>query len=226
MKFKKTDSNPRRLGEKVYTDLRKMILTGRIPSGTRLVESVLAREMGVSRTPVREALHKLSLERLVYSIPRAGYMVSDLSEPDLDDLFATRAAIEQLAARWALDKITTEEMTRLEQNLKRTDKILKDGATRKMIDLDTEFHEVICKATRSRRVYEISQMLREHMLRFRMICLHVPEIAKRARDGHVKILRALKSKDPRALDEAILTHMADTKRDIQDYMKRMRESHL
>lgn len=219
-------ANSNFLRKQVYSDLRMAILTGKIAPGTRLVESALAEEMGVSRTPIREALHKLDLEELVHSIPRVGYMVNDMTEYEIEDLFSTRTAIEQLAARWALEKITPEEIERIENNLKKADRILKNGMTRKMIDLDTEFHEIICKASRSKRLYQISQMLREHMLKFRIACLHLPEIAKRARDGHFEILKAIKSKDPRKTDDSILRHMLITKKDILDYMRIVREKLL
>jgi len=203
--------------EKVYNDLRMAILTGKISPETRLVESTLAKEMGVSRTPIREALHKLDLEGLVYSIPRVGYIVNDMKEYDIEDLFTTRRAIE---------KITPEELERLENNLKKADQILKKGLTQKMIDLDTEFHEIICKASRSKRLYQISQMLREHMMRFRIACLHIPEIAKRSRDGHFEILKAIKSKDPQKTDDSILQHMLITKKDILNHMRMVRENLL
>lgn len=219
-------ANSNFLRKQVYSDLRMAILTGKIAPGTRLVESALAEEMGVSRTPIREALHKLDLEELVHSIPRVGYMVNDMTEYEIEDLFSTRTAIEQLAARWALEKITPEEIERIENNLKKADRILKNGMTRKMIDLDTEFHEIICKASRSKRLYQISQMLREHMLKFRIACLHLPEIAKRAQDGHFEILKAIKSKDPRKTDDSILQHMLITKKDILDYMRIVREKLL
>lgn len=219
-------ANSNFLRKQVYSDLRMAILTGKIAPGTRLVESALAEEMGVSRTPIREALHKLDLEELVHSIPRVGYMVNDMTEYEIEDLFSTRTAIEQLAARWALEKITPEEIERIENNLKKADRILKNGMTRKMIDLDTEFHEIICKASRSKRLYQISQMLREHMLKFRIACLHLPEIAKRSRDGHFEILKAIKSKNPRKTDDSILQHMLITKKDIMDYMKKVREKLL
>ena len=70
------------------------------------MESTLAKQMGVSRTPVREALHKLNQENLVHSIPRVGYLVDEITEYDIEDLFAVRAAIEQLAGKWAVEKIT------------------------------------------------------------------------------------------------------------------------
>jgi DNA-binding GntR family transcriptional regulator len=217
-------ANSNSLREQVYNDLRMAILRGKIVSGTRLVESVLAVEMGVSRTPIREALHKLDLEELVYSMPRVGYIVNDMTEYDIEDLFLTRTAIEQLAARWALEKITPEEIERLEDNLKKTERILSNGLTKKMIDLDTEFHEIICKASRSKRLYQISQILRDHMLKFRISCLHILEIAERARDGHFEILKAIKSKDPQKTDDSILQHMLETKKDILNYMKRLREN--
>ncbi len=221
---KKVNSNS--LREQVHNDLRMAILRGEIVPGTRLVESVLAVEMGVSRTPIREALHKLDFEELVYSIPRVGYIVNDMTEYDIEDLFSTRTAIEQLAARWALEKITPEEIERLEDNLKKAERILKNGLTKKMIELDTEFHEIICKASRSKRLYQISQMLREHMLKFRIACLHIPEIAERARDGHLEILKAIKSKDPQRIDDSIQQHMVETKKDILNYMRKLRENLL
>ena len=95
-----------------------------------------------------------------------------------------------------------------------------------MIDLDTEFHEIICKASRSKGLYQISQMLREQMLKFRIGCLHLPEIAKRARDGHAEILKAIKLKDPKKTDESILQHMQITKKDILSYMRMVRENRL
>lgn len=217
-------ANLNSLQEQVYNDLRMAILTGKIVSGTRLVESTLAVQMGVSRTPIREALHKFELEELVHSIPRVGYIVNDMTEYDIEDLFSVRTAIEQLAARWAIDNITSEEIEKVENNLEKEDKILKEGLTKKMIDLDTEFHEIICKASRSKRLYQISQILREHMLKFRMACLHIPEIAKRARDGHFEILKAIKSKNLQKIDDSILRHLLETKKDILDYMKRLREN--
>jgi GntR family transcriptional regulator, rspAB operon transcriptional repressor len=218
------NSDSQSLRERIYNDLRAQILSGKIEAGTRLVETTLAKELGVSRTPVREALHKLGLENLVQSIPRVGYLVNDMSEYEVDDLFATRAAIEQLVARRALERITREELDQIEKNMAKTDQIIRTGQTKKMIDLDTEFHEIICRASRSRRLYQIAQTLREHMLKFRKACLHFPEIARRARDDHFEILKAFRAKDPAKLDEAMGSHMAHTKKDILDHIRRLREA--
>ncbi len=223
MKLNKMQNGQSSLGDGIHLKLRREILTGRIRPGTRLVESAVAKEMGVSRTPVREALRKLESEELVHCIPRVGYMVNDMSEYDIEDLFATRTAIEQLAAGWAVEKISSEEIERLGKNLEKTDRALKNGLTRKMIDLDSEFHEILCRASRSKRVYQISQLLREHMLKFRTICLHLPEIARKARDGHDQIFKAIRSRDSKKLSLAVYSHMEDTKRDIIEYLRRARK---
>jgi len=221
MKFRKKRLASVSLGDRVYNDLRIAILTGRIASDNRLSESTLAREMGVSRTPVREALQKLKSENLVRSIPRVGYMVNDISEYDIEDLFTTRAAIEQLTGRWAAEKINAEELDLLEENLRKTDQILRNGAMKKMIDLDTEFHEIICKASRSRRLYQINQMLREHMLKLRMTCLCIPEIAQKGRDDHFRILKAIKERNPQEIENAMLSHMVEAKKDFWDYVRKL-----
>ena len=212
------------LAERVYNELHWAIVTGKIPSGTRLVESALADQMGVSRTPVREALQKLVSEGTVYSIPRAGYIVEDMSERDVLDLFMTRAAVEQLIARLAAERITSAEVERLETNLKETEALLKNGLTDKMVDLDTEFHHLLSKAARSKTLYEVNQMLIKRTLRFRVYCLRIPEIAQVTLKGHVQILKALQSKDPKKAEKALLGHLEDTKGTVADYVESLRRN--
>jgi DNA-binding GntR family transcriptional regulator len=176
--FKPAEKEEGSLTEQVYRNLRHGIITGAIRGGTRLVETALASEMKVSRTPVREALHKLALEGFLYSIPRAGYIVEETSEIDIKDLFTTRTAIEKIAVKWAIAKITPEELQRLEMNLQRTDEVLKSGATESMMDLDAEFHQIIYRAARSKTLYKISQTLSDHTLRFRLACIHCIKSAR------------------------------------------------
>lgn len=223
----KTLKNPKQssgsLAEQVYKELHWAIITGKIPSGTRLVESALAEQMGVSRTPVREALQKLVSEGSVYAIPRAGYIVEDMSERDVVDLFMARAAVERLIGRLAAERITPEELKRLEANLKEMNKLLKGALSNKMIDLDTEFHHLLARAARSRTLYELNQTLIKRTLRFRVYCLRVPKIAEVTRDGHDQIVRALQSKDPGKAEEAILGHLEDTKKTVADYVEALRQ---
>jgi DNA-binding GntR family transcriptional regulator len=211
------------LTDRVYRDLRHGIVTGAIRGGTRLVETVLASEMNVSRTPVREALHKLALEGFLYSIPRAGYIVEETSEIDIKDLFATRMAIEQIAVKWAIAKITDEELQRLETNLQKTDEAINSGTTESMMDLDAEFHQIIYRAARSKSLYKITQTLSDHTLRFRLACIHIPEIAARARQGHMKIFNALKAKDVKMAEAGVKDHLSTVITDILNHLEKMRQ---
>ena len=211
------------LTEQVYRNLRHGIITGAVSGGTRLVETALASEMKVSRTPVREALHKLALEGFLYSIPRAGYIVEETSETDIKDLFTTRTAIEKIAVKWAIAKITPEELKRLEMNLEKTKEILESGATESMMDLDAEFHQIIYRAARSKTLYKISQTLSDHTLRFRLACIHVPEIAERAKQGHMKILQAIQARDSTAAEEMVEDHLDTVTNDILNQLEKMRQ---
>ena len=221
--LKSTKLNSRSLTTRVYDELRKSILTGKIKEGTRLVESTLAADMQVSRTPIREALHKLALEGLLYSIPRAGYIVEVMSDYDIQDLFSTRMTIEQIAARKAVEKISESELEQLENNLKRTDEVLEIGQNEKLTDLDIEFHGIIYKATRSKTLYQICQTLSDHTLKYRIALIYIPEFAQKTRDGHHKILGAILSKDVSKVDEAIQSHLELAKTDIMDLMERKRQ---
>jgi DNA-binding GntR family transcriptional regulator len=221
--FKPAEKEEGSLTEQVYRNLRYGIITGAIGGGTRLVETALASEMNVSRTPVREALHKLALEGFLYSIPRAGYIVEETSETDIKDLFTTRTAIEKIAVKWAIEKITPEELERLEINLKKTDEVLKSGATESMMDLDAGFHQIIYRAARSKTLYKISQTLSDHTLRFRLACIHIPELAQRAKQGHMKIFQAIQAKDSATAEEMVEAHLDTVTNDILNHLEKMRQ---
>ncbi|MBW1722043.1 MAG: GntR family transcriptional regulator [Deltaproteobacteria bacterium] len=214
------------LTEKVYRDLRLKIITGEIRGGTRLVESSLASEMNVSRTPVREALHKLALEGLVYSIPRAGYIVEEMSDQDIKDLFETRMAIEQIAARWAAQKITQNELDQLEVNLKMSDEVLRSGLTSKMSDLDVEFHNIIYRATRSKNLFRICKNLSDYTLKYRIVLIHLPEAAAQTKAHHQNIFNAFISRDPDKIDEAIKAHLSDARNKIIELLERVRQEYF
>ena len=222
-RFEVSPPKPVSLTARVYSELRNGIITGQIPGGTRLVETDIASQMAVSRTPVREALHKLALEGLLFSIPRAGYFVEKMSDHDIQDLFRTRMAIEQLAAGWALEKITDTELKQLETNLAETDRVIETGATDRMMKLDAEFHHIIYKACRSKTLFQICQTLSDHTLKYRLSCIHIPDIAGRARQGHHDIYNAFRQGDAAVLNSAIQTHLQQVEEDIQNFMQQMRQ---
>ena len=210
------------LTDKVYQELRGGIISGKTPSGARLVESVLASEMKVSRTPIREALQRLALEGFVYAIPRAGYVVETMSERDIKDLFATRTEIEKIAVSWAVERISPEETELLEENLQKTNRALAIGKTEQMMELDTEFHQIIYRATRSKTLHDICQALSDHTLKFRIACIHLPEVSKRAKEGHTLIYRALQKRSAEHAKDAVIAHMETVERDILSSLERLR----
>ncbi|EMS78194.1 transcriptional regulator [Desulfotignum phosphitoxidans DSM 13687] len=199
------------------------ILSGKIPGGTRLVETVLAKEKGVSRTPVREALQQLAKEELLYAIPRAGYIVQSLSESDIMDLFETRMAIEHVAGQKAINNITDAELTQLKNNLNISKAAIDKDSTIDMPNYDIEFHEIIYKATRSKYLYRICMMLSDYTLKFRQSIIIYPEVAQRALKDHNQIYQAFKKKSPEKLDKAINSHLKVVKKDILESLSKLRQ---
>jgi len=215
-------ANPESLTNRVYHKLRRDILTGAIAGGTRLVESSLAADLDVSRTPIREALHKLALEGLLYSIPRAGYIVEEMSDHDIQDMFHTRMAIEQLAADWAVDKITEAELEQLEANIKMTDEVIKRGWTEKMVTLDQEFHAIIYKACRSKSMIRICDNLSDYTLKYRLALSGTTTLTRKIRDHHQNIFMALLAKDRQRLQSALHDHLKEAQSLIYQELDQLR----
>jgi DNA-binding GntR family transcriptional regulator len=214
------------LTDRVYRRLRKDIISGAIPSGTRLWETTLAGQLEVSRTPVREALHKLALEGLLTFVPRAGFTVAEMTVHDITDLFSTRAEIELVAVKWAIRNIKSGELDLLERNLKKTRAALKNSETGSMIDLDAEFHSIIYKAARNKTLYLIADTLSDHTLKFRKACIHIPEVAQRARSGHSEIYKAIKARDPLRAEQAVRAHLDQVQEDILACLERLRRDSM
>jgi len=210
------------LTERIYHRLRREIITGRIPSRTRLVESTLAEEMQVSRTPVREALQKLTLEGLLLAMPRAGYMVAELSDEDIQDLFETRMDIEKIAGRRALEHIGESELDALSANLERMDRMLQSGMLQNLAEIDQEFHDIIYRASRSKTLYRICLNLSDHTLKFRIALSMPPGLARKTRDHHRNIYQALRQKDAHQLEKAIHNHLAEASDQIIILLKELR----
>jgi len=200
--------------EEVYEYLRRMILIGKIPSGERLVEAKLAEELQISRTPVREALNRLEMEKLISPLPKAGYQVRSFSEQEVKEICDIRMVTEALAAKWAASKITPGELKRLDEMIDLTNKFIEEKEAERVVELDTEFHDAICKISGSERIDEINQRLRDHMLKFRMQGLCIAEVARRSNEGHKRIATAIRNKDVQEIEAAFRYHLSWTKKDV------------
>jgi len=201
--------------ERVCSTIRNLILNGRLKPGERLKENRLAEEIKTSRTPVREALHLLEREGLLESIPRVGYQVKPLRWEEVEEITAIRIVNETLAARWAMKRMTDKELRALEKNVIDSERKAKAGYPRAFVEGDAEFHEILARASGSRRLLELCQMLRRHMLRYRIESLYEKETALMAIEGHRKILDCLKRKDEKGLESAMREHLEFAKQSIQ-----------
>lgn len=156
------------LRELVFTTLRQAILKGEIQPGERLMEIQLAEKMGVSRTPIREAIRKLSNEGLVTMIPRRGAVVAGISEKLLMDVLAVRMALEKMAYECAFKCITDEQIEELKASERKFEQAIQDNDLVKIAEADEGFHFVIYNAAQNDKLKEILTNLRDNMYRYRM----------------------------------------------------------
>jgi GntR family transcriptional regulator, rspAB operon transcriptional repressor len=202
---------------KIYEHLREQLLSGKIQPHQHLIEAKIARDIGTSRTPVREALHSLELEGLIESIPRVGYVVKPISEQEVEEICEIRAAIEGLAARWAMENAHEKLVIELEKNISIAEDKVSKGDVRTFVDMDAKFHEIISKFSGSQRLLELAQTLRRHMLRYRVQSIYSVDNVLRAIDGHKGILRAIEKRNLGGVNKAIQHHMEQSKKDILRY---------
>ena len=155
------------LRDVVFQTLRKAILTGELKPGERLMEVQLAAEIGVSRTPIREAIHKLELEGLVTILPRRGAQVAEISEKGLRDVLEVRRALDTFCAELASERITDEEKERLEEACLAFEKAVETGDATVIAKADVAFHDIIIGATGNERMVMMINNLAEQMYRYR-----------------------------------------------------------
>ncbi|OPY73692.1 MAG: putative HTH-type transcriptional regulator YdfH [Syntrophorhabdus sp. PtaU1.Bin050] len=204
--------------KKVYHHIREKILKGEISPRERLIETRLAREIGTSRTPVREALHSLELEKLIKSIPRVGYIVESMDQQDLEQICEIRNVIEALGARWAIEKAQKKLARDLTKNVSRQEQALAANDPGGYVELDAQFHEIIAKLSGSDRLLEMVQTLRRYMLRYRMHVVYAMDTASRSIEGHKEILKAVQEGNSEAAVEALQRHLRQAKEDILQYV--------
>lgn len=181
------------LRDVIFETLRKAIVSGDIKPGERLMEVSLANQMGVSRTPVREAIRRLEAEGLVTMTPRKGTHVSELSVKDIMDVLEVRTVLDKLATELAAKRMQPAQLKALEtvhkQYIACVEKENMEGAIKK----DVEFHDMIYAASGNPRLVAVAGSLREHIYRFRVIYMSGSSlIAENVLNEHEEILAALK----------------------------------
>ncbi|MEI6602860.1 MAG: GntR family transcriptional regulator [Clostridia bacterium] len=195
-KFSKVNFNDYKpLRDVIFEALREAIIIGELKPGERLMEIQLSEKMGVSRTPVREAIRKLELEGFVDMIPRRGAQVADLSNKQIADVLEVRASLDGLATQLATQRITKDELDALKniqaQFCASVEKENIQGAIKK----DAEFHDIIYSASRNERLVTILNNLREQVHRFRVMYIKDIGSLRTLIEEHDEIVRAIEKKD-------------------------------
>ncbi len=212
------------LRDVVFNTLRQAILKGELKPGERLMETQLANKLGVSRTPVREAIRKLELEGLVLMIPRKGAEVAEITRQDMEDVLEVRTALEELAVKDACDHITDAQLSELKKASNEFKKALLEGKDLvTCADADMHFHDVILSATNNRRLIQMLNNLSEQMYRYRMEYLKDERTHKTLIEEHDAIRRALKKHDKVKAGAAIRVHIDNQKRSILESLTEKEE---
>jgi DNA-binding GntR family transcriptional regulator len=213
------------MSSKVYAAVKDMIADYRFKPGARVNVEKVSRELGVSRTPVWEAVRRLEQEGLLKNIPNRGVFMIEMTLEMAYELFQVRGALERLAGRLAvehMDNRTVEKMSRcLEDQLKVIEKEDPLGYSR----LDFEFHSIIYKASRNRVLEEMLESVRTKM---QPVNMQILPILPRLYQDHLKILEAMQSKDPDSVEETFIHHNANIleqiKKDMEWAARSKRES--
>lgn len=207
------------LRELVFETVREAIITGQLPPGERIMEIQLAEELGVSRTPVREAIRKLELEGLVAIIPRRGAYVAGFSLKDIIEVFEIRGALEGLAAALAAERITDAELDKLERHLVKAAELIGRADLEGMVEIDTGFHSLLYEASRNKRLANIISNLREQIQRFRQTSLSFPGRMKIALEEHRKIVEAVSARNPELARELAQEHIENAENSIMQVIR-------
>lgn len=211
------------LREVVCETLREAIRTGALKPGERLMEIQLAEELGVSRTPVREAIRKLELEGYVIMMPRRGTYVASLSIRDVNEVFEIRTSLDSLASGLAAERITEEELERLKRLLAQIGEYIEQNDMDKIVETDTEFHDLLYQASRNTRLVGIIFNLREQLTRFRSTSMSYPGRLKETLEEHSRIVDAIADGDVELAQRAAEDHMEKSEQTLLVSMESMQK---
>ena len=208
------------LRDVVFNTLRKAILRGELKPGERLMEIQLANKLGVSRTPIREAIRKLELEGLVLMIPRKGAEVAQITEKNMQDVLEVRKALEELSVQLACERITPEQAEEMKMAAEDFRKVLKSGDVTKIAEADVKFHDIIFAATNNQRLITLLNNLREQMYRFRVEYLKQKECYPQLLEEHDKLIALISGGEVEEACELMGCHIDNQASTVSDVIRR------
>ena len=192
---------------RVFHRLREDILSGKYEEHEELKEVAISEEMGVSRTPVREAFRQLELEGLIQIIPNKGAYVTGITEKDVKDIYIIRSLLEGLCARWATEHITPEQMEEMEENVYLAEFHASKGHLEQLAELDTRFHDILYEACDSKILEHQLKDFHQYVLRVRKKTLSNANRGPKSNAEHARIMEAIKNKDADLAESLAQQHM-------------------
>ncbi|MFH1934768.1 MAG: GntR family transcriptional regulator [Pseudomonadota bacterium] len=198
----------RSLGQDVYGKLKQAIVKGDLPPDSRLIESRMANVMGISRTPVREAIHKLEREGLLRHNPSGGFFVVGLTRSDIEETFGIRSVLESYAARLAAAHHKgEEELDPLDEKIHEYQLYLDQGNLKALLRINTEFHDLLYALSRSPRLIKMINDLQDQIYRFRQVLLKAEGNARISNEDHKLMLKLISKRDLEGVESLVREHI-------------------
>ena len=209
------------LRDKIVSSIRDAIIEGRIKAGERLMEPDVAKNLGVSRTPLREAFLQLESEGFVKVTPRRGAVVSELSEKDAEETYVIKSALEGLAARMAVNNITPETIQQLRALNAEMEKKAssKEKDHRAILDLNAKYHYLMNKASGNEKLCHMISILRKQTLRYNYIYLTVLSHIDQSIEEHRAIIEALEKRDQKLVEKLVFAHGENAGKTLCGYIQ-------
>jgi DNA-binding GntR family transcriptional regulator len=195
------------LGEHVFDSLKQAIIRGNMSPGEWLVESHIADTLGISRTPVREAIHKLEREGLIERQPRGGFTVLGLNRDDIEETFGIRAVLEGYAARLAAINHKSPELKPLEKKIEEFEKHLGKKQLNELTRINTEFHDLLYALSKSPKLIHIINGLTDQIFRFRQIILKGTKMARVSNEDHKQMLKLIRKREAEGVERLVREHI-------------------
>ena len=195
------------LSATVLEKLRAAILEGKIPPDTRLVERSLSEEMGISRTPVHEALNRLVNEKLVKKLPNNGFVVARIEKKDIVQLYTIRLHLETLAVQWALPGLTPQIIDRLKKNVARMERYVLKSDMERATEANAQFHQIILSAAQSHVLVDFVELLQRNVRLFRMHSVSLPGRSAQVVAEHKEIIETLERRDEEQAVASMKAHL-------------------
>lgn len=207
------------LRDVVFKTLRQGILTGELKPGERLMEIHLAKRLGVSRTPIREAIRKLELEGLVIMVPRRGAQVAQITQKSMKDVLEVRRAMDRLAAELACERMTEEDLEQFKEACLEFERATKTKDSTTIAKTDVFLHDLIVKATGNNRLIQLVNNLSEQMYRYRFEYIKDANCHSRLIEEHRMIYEGLLKRDKEAAVAAVTLHIDNQENSIMEHLK-------